>query len=81
MEAVVKKWGNSAAIRLPAHVLKESHLKLNQGIEITAGIGKIVITPRHKSNRYRLSALLAGVTESNLHDPVDTGPPVGRESL
>ena len=81
MDAVLKKWGNSVAIRLPAHVVKESHLKLNQGVEIIAEAGRIVITPRLKPTRYRLSGLLAGINENNRHDAVDSEPAVGREVL
>ena len=30
---------------------------------------------------YDLFALMAKVTEANLHAPVDSGPPVGKEAL
>jgi antitoxin component of MazEF toxin-antitoxin module len=36
MEAVVRKWGNSPAIRIPTAILKETGFSLNQQVEITA---------------------------------------------
>ncbi len=45
MKAVLKKWGNSIALRLPASVLKEAGLRENQVVRIVVASGKIVITP------------------------------------
>ena len=40
--------------------------------------GRIVIEPvRRKS--FKLDELLGGITGSNLHKPVDTGAPIGKE--
>jgi hypothetical protein len=33
------------------------------------------------ARRYSFKQLMAGVTAKNIHPPVDTGPPVGREAL
>ena len=33
MEGVVKKWGNSAAVRIPASVLDAAHLELDQSVQ------------------------------------------------
>ncbi len=79
MEAVVQKWGNSAAVRLPATLLKEIKLATGEQIEITTEDGRIIISPLR--NRYRLADLLAGVTEENRHDESDFGPALGREAL
>jgi antitoxin MazE len=79
MESVVHKWGNSAAVRLPALLLKEVHLSTGALIEITAENGRIVIAPVR--GKYKLEDLLAGVTEENRHEEADFGPPVGHEAL
>ena len=45
---LVKKWGNSPAIRLPSAVMEAAHLKLDQAVEVRAagradrGRGRIV---------------------------------------
>lgn len=79
MEAVVHKWGNSAAVRLPATLLKEVKLSAGEQIEITTEDGRIIIAPVR--NKYRLADLLAGVTAENRHEEIDFGLPVGREVL
>jgi len=80
MRSLVKKWGNSAAVRLPASLLAEARLELDQAVEVRAENGRIVIDPV-RSPDYDLAALLAGITQDNLHDAADWGEPVGREIL
>ena len=79
MQGVVKKWGNSAAVRIPAAVLEAAHVRLDQPVDVREEGGRIVIEPLAPA-RYDLAALVAGITDDNRHDPVDTGAPVGRES-
>ncbi|MGI3776132.1 MAG: AbrB/MazE/SpoVT family DNA-binding domain-containing protein [Janthinobacterium lividum] len=79
MQGVVKKWGNSAAVRIPAAVLEAAHVRLDQPVDVREEGGRIVIEPLAPA-RYDLAALVAGITDDNHHDPVDTGAPVGRES-
>ncbi len=80
METVLKKWGNSIAVRLPSSIVKECRLSENRRIDISADNGQIVIAPV-KSRRSRLDVLLRQMTVENRHDPVDFGRPVGRERL
>lgn len=79
MEVIVKKWGNSAAVRIPAPVLEEARLTLEQHVEVRAEGGRVVIEPV-RQKEFDLDALLAGITAENRHAPVDFGKPVGRES-
>jgi antitoxin MazE len=78
MEVIVKKWGNSAAIRIPAPVLEEAKFALEQHVEVRAEDGRVVIEPV-RQKQFKLDALLAGITDENRHTPVDFGKPVGRE--
>jgi antitoxin MazE len=80
MQAVLKKWGNSIGVRLPAHILKEVRLAENQPVEVAARKGAVVIRPL-KVRRRTLASLLHGITPSNRHGIEDFGAPVGRESL
>ncbi|NBW55224.1 MAG: PbsX family transcriptional regulator, partial [Betaproteobacteria bacterium] len=48
MEAVIRKWGNSPALRLPSAVMKSAALELEQHVTITATRGRIVIEPAKK---------------------------------
>ena len=78
MKVLVKKWGNSAAVRIPASVMEAAHLNLGQSVGIKEEHGRIVIEP-DRSGVFLLEDLLGGITSANLHHPVDTGRAVGRE--
>jgi antitoxin MazE len=79
MQSVVKKWGNSAAVRIPASVLADARLSLDQPVDIREEGGRIVIEPVREP-AYDLATLLAGITEDNRHAETDFGPPQGGES-
>ena len=78
MKAVVKKWGNSASVRIPASVMAAADLSLDQAVEVREEAGRIVIEPIRDA-AFDLDDLVAGITDANRHDPVDTGPRAGRE--
>lgn len=78
MEVIVKKWGNSAAVRIPASVMAAAHVTLEQPVEVREEQGRIVIEPVRRKT-YRLDELLGGITPKNQHKPIDTGAPVGKE--
>jgi len=80
MRAVVKKWGNSASVRIPASVMAAAGLHLDQTVDIREDNGRIVIEPVARQE-YDLADLLAGITPENIHDEVDFGAPVGNEAL
>jgi len=78
MKGVVKKWGNSAAVRIPAAVLEAMHLRLDEEVDVREEAGRIVIEPvREKA--YRLDDLLRGITAKNLHGSIDFGAAKGKE--
>lgn len=76
---LVKKWGNSPAIRLPAAVMEAAHLTLEQAVDVRAENGRIVIEPAAPT--YTLEDLLAGITAENRHDEQDFGLAQGKELL
>jgi antitoxin MazE len=78
MKATVKKWGNSAAVRIPASVMEAMQLDLDEVVEVREEKGRIVIEPLRQKT-YVLKDLLEGITAKNLHDPVDFGSPEGKE--
>jgi antitoxin MazE len=78
MEAVVRKWGNSASVRIPAAILRAAHLDLDDAVDVREESGRIVIEPvRHKE--YDLKVLVRRITSENLHEETDFGAPTGRE--
>ncbi|MDP2879843.1 MAG: AbrB/MazE/SpoVT family DNA-binding domain-containing protein [Sulfuricella sp.] len=76
---LLKKWGNSPAVRIPVAVMESAHLSLNQPVEIRAQNGRVIIEPVEPS--YSLDDLLAGITPENCHSAVDFGAPQGRELI
>lgn len=79
MQSEIKKWGNSAVVRLPAPLLKQLNITVGSPITITADNDTIFITPA--SPKFRLADLLAGITSENMHSETDWGQPVGKEGL
>ena len=78
MDGVVKKWGNSAAVRIPASVLAAAHLELDQTVDVREERGRIVIEPK-RQKAFTLAELVDGITADNVHATIDTGAPAGRE--
>lgn len=78
MRAQVKKWGNSASVRIPAAVMEAASLYVDQTVDIREENGRVVIEPIKKP-KYDLDEMIAQITPENVHDPVDWGPPVGKE--
>ena len=80
MEAVIRKWGNSPALRLPSAALKQAGYTLEQKVELVVSRGRIVIQPSEHVT-YSLDKLLAGITTDNSHGELSFGKPVGKEAL
>jgi antitoxin MazE len=80
MKTIVKKWGNSASVRIPAAIMASAGLKLDQPVDIREDCGRVIIEAA-TSPDYDLDDLLAGITAENIHDPIDFGPMAGQESL
>ena len=78
MKVLLKKWGNSAAVRIPASVMEAAHLNLDQAVDVNEEGGRIVIEP-NRPKSFSLEDLVNGITRANLHEPIDTGQAVGRE--
>ena len=78
MQAVIKKWGNSPALRLSSAIMKSAKLNVDQEVTIHIQRGKIVIEPSAQSE-FVLDDLIAQINKKNLHAEVDCGSPVGRE--
>ena len=78
MRVHVKKWGNSASVRIPASVMAAVELKIDQAVDVREENGRVVIEPIPAA--HDLDALLAAMTPETFHDEVDFGAPVGDEA-
>lgn len=79
MQVSVKKWGNSASVRIPAAIMEAARLQLDDPVDVREENGRIVIEPLARK-AYELDALLAAITPDNRHAEVRTGPAVGNEA-
>ena len=59
MRVTVKKWGNSASVRIPSAVMTAARLSLGETVDVREEGGRIVIEPTHPRN-YDLAQLPAG---------------------
>jgi len=58
MQTIIRKLGNSAGIIVPAAMMKELGLRLDQSVDLNAVDGYLVVKPLIKPT-YKLSDLLA----------------------
>ena len=78
MKVMVKKWGNSASVRIPASVMEAAGLHLDQPVDVREEEGRIIIEPV-RPEAYDITALVAGITDENRHEAIEIGPAVGQE--
>jgi antitoxin MazE len=78
MKTVVKKWGNSASVRIPTQVMRAARLEIDEAVDVREESGRIVIEPVRRKE-YSLAELVKGITRENLHEEIDFGSPTGRE--
>lgn len=80
MDTLIRKWGNSPAVRLPVSVMSAAKLELEQRVQVTVEEGRVIIEPLDRIE-YSLEQLVAGITRKNSHTEVSFGAPVGKEAL
>lgn len=84
MQIKIQQWGNSAAIRLPATILKQMHLSVGSTLSLDTSGETLVLKPVRSKPEYRLEELMAqcDLTASEPADMADWNAmrPVGREA-
>ena len=78
MRMQVKKWGNSASVRIPASVMAAASLHIDQLVDVREEQGRIVIEPV-LAPVYDLDELLDRMSPETFPDDADFGAPVGNE--
>lgn len=78
MRVTVKKWGNSASVRIPAPIMDAAKLRLDQPVDVREERGRIIIEPV-RTPVVDLDVLVAAITDENRHGEIDFGAPVGNE--
>ena len=80
MRVIVKKWGNSASVRIPVAIMQAANLSLDEIVDVREEGGRVVIEPV-SPGEYGLTRLLMGITKKNMHTEVSFGSTVGKEML
>lgn len=77
----VQKWGNSAAMRLNAELLKQWGVKIGDTVEAEIADGALIMRPVSSRPVYRLADLLAEMPDGGLPrvENWEEMPTVGRE--
>lgn len=79
MNAIVRKWGNSLALRIPSSFAKDVHLSQGSMVDVAVVEGRLVVKPTGR-RKVSLSGLLKGITKDNRHSERDWGGLSGREA-
>ena len=77
MPVTLQKWGNSIGVRLPKPMLEQVGLTEGSQVDVLVEGDHLVI----RRQRLKLADLLAQCRPENRPEPVDFGPPVGREII
>lgn len=77
---MIKKWGDSPAVRVPTAVMKDAALQVGDVVGVIGESGVITIHPVRRA-AYSLAELLDGITPVNIHERPDSGDPVGNVLL
>ena len=78
MQVLIKKWGNSASVRIPATVMAAASLSVDQAVEVREENGRVVIEPV-RAPTYTLDELLAGMAPETFPGDEGLGPAVGQD--
>lgn len=78
MRLHIRKWGNSASVRIPASVMASASIAVDQLVDVREEGGVIVIEPI-RAPVYDLNTLLDRMTPETFPEEVEFGPPIGGE--
>jgi antitoxin MazE len=77
MQTVVKKWGNSLALRLPQHIATDLNIMDGATVDLEIDDHSLIVRPARK--KYKLADLLAQMKDEHKRGEVDWGEPKGDE--
>lgn len=80
MIVTIKRWGNSAAVRIPSPIMELASLTLDTDVNVQEENGRIVIERVVKKDQL-LADLLEKITPDNVHAEVSYGGAIGKEAF
>ncbi len=76
---IIRKWGNSPAVRIPSSLMEIANFSINQAIQVRAENGRVIIEPAPEA--WSLDAMIGAITPENRHQEIDFGIAEGAEAL
>ncbi|WP_250452815.1 AbrB/MazE/SpoVT family DNA-binding domain-containing protein [Caballeronia sp. ATUFL_M2_KS44] len=78
---ILKRWGNSLAVRIPANIAGELSLEEGQEVQVEVADGQVIVRPHRVIRRFSRERLIRQHREGKLerHDEIDFGDPAGAE--
>lgn len=70
MQTIIKKWGDSPSVRIPAAVMKSAKLSLGSIVDVRVENGRIVLEPIYPQD-IGFNELVAGITSTNMHAEIN----------
>ena len=72
MRGVIRKWGNSAAIRLPSSMLKSLRVGVDDLMEMRVERNCLILQPV-RAQEYTLTQLVGAIKPATTHEEIDFG--------
>jgi antitoxin MazE len=80
MRTQIQKWGSTLVVCIPDSLAERAHLQQGIAVNIAMTNDKLVIDlMEEQETSITLETLLAGITEDNIHQEIETGSSVGKE--
>jgi antitoxin MazE len=79
MRTKVVKWGNSLGLRIPKSFAEEVQVSEGSVVDLSIEDGHLIVRAAPQTT-VNLLDLLAGITDENLHEEINTGDAVGGEN-
>jgi antitoxin MazE len=78
---VLKRWGNSLAVRIPANIASELSLQEGQEVQLEVTDGYLTVQPHRATRRFSRERLIQQYREGKLqpHEEIAFGEPAGSE--
>jgi len=78
MKTLVRRWGNSLALRIPKIFADEISVREGDEVEMRVTKGRLIVVPRPTPD-YHLADLVAQIRPGNLHKEIVVPGPRGKE--
>lgn len=81
MRVEVGKWGNSLAVRIPAHIAKKLEITEGTSLEVSLANETLCLKRDIRRKAIEINELINQITPENRHGETDWGDDVGNEII